>query len=202
MIPLTPSSGPGPEPGADVSVRPAVAADAQAVAGLQLAAWREVLGEATVATVASSAVVSSWHAAITTPPDLRSRVLVALAGRDVVGFAASTPTQRAADEVRPVPTDEGSGGWTVEVAALEVDPGHRRQGHGSRLLAAVADLASQDGAHHVAAWALRHDTARLAFLADAGLAEVGLRRMLATPGGEVEEILLTAVLGPGTPQHP
>lgn len=175
---------------ADVSVRPALPDDADHIARVQLVAWREALGEAGVAAIDPAQVAAAWQRAITEAPDPRSRVLAALSGARVVGFAATTPARRA-DEDAPPPAGEG---WTAEVIALEVDPAHRRQGHGSRLLAASADLARERGGHHIAAWALRDDSARIAFLSAAGLAEVGVLRRLDTPGGEAEEILLTAAL--------
>lgn len=171
-------------PSADVSVRPATPADVEAIAILQLDSWRNALGTEAVAGLDSAAIAASWRQAVSTPPDPRSRVLVALTGSHVVGFSAAAPEPHPAGEP-----------WTVEVLALEVDPAHQRQGHGSRLLAAQVDLARERGATSLAAWMLQRDEIRLAFLTGAGLHEVGLRRRLQVPGGEVEEIKLTATLG-------
>lgn len=173
---------------ADVSVRPAVPEDAPEIARIQLAAWAHALGRAAVAGMDQEAVSEQWREAIAAS-DRRSRVLTALAGARAVGFAASTPARRTDG------TSEGQQDWTVEIIALEIDAAHRRAGHGSRLVAATADLARERGGRRIAAWAMRTDEARLAFLTGAGLAEAGLARTLAIPGGEVEEILLTASLG-------
>ena len=171
---------------ADVSVRPAVAADASPIARLQREIWVESLGEAAVLDVDEAAVQSSWLASITSPADPRSRVLVAMAGPRLVGFAAGTPSNNSPVDGEP---------WACELVALEVAQAERRQGHGSRLLAAVVDLARERGAHHVATWSFEADEIRLAFLRGAGLEEAGLRRRLPMPGGEREEILLSGAIG-------
>src|SRR5690606_39757945 len=68
----------------------------------------------------SDAVSGQWHAAITTPPTPRHRVLTALAGREVVGFLAFAPTQHT-----QLPDSAGTA--PVEVLALEVAAAHTRQ---------------------------------------------------------------------------
>ncbi|HMO10377.1 MAG TPA: GNAT family N-acetyltransferase, partial [Actinotalea sp.] len=63
---------------ADVSVRPAVAEDAVAIAGTQLRAWRtdhaEVLGAAVLDLVDAGAVRERWSSAIERPPSAGHRV--------------------------------------------------------------------------------------------------------------------------------
>lgn len=160
-------------PTADVSARPAVPGDEDAVAAIQLAAWAGVLGDA-VASVSEAEVRDQWAAAITTPPSRAHRVFVACDGPRVVGFAALTPT---------------------EIMALEVAPKHRRAGHASRLLSACIDTLRVQGRTEVRAWALEADDARRAFLESAGLAEGGVRRTLAGPDGDLVEIMYRASLG-------
>ncbi|PWD52362.1 GNAT family N-acetyltransferase [Serinibacter arcticus] len=184
---------------ADVAVRPATADDAATITAVQLAAWRERLGPVAVESLDEAAVLATWAAAISSPPDRRGRVLVATAGPRTVGFAAAAPSAASLAGTAQDGTDDGDGGWTAELVALEVAAPDRRQGHGSRLLAAVVDLARERGAHHVGAWCLREDGERSTFLTSAGLAEAGVRRVLATPAGEVEEFLLTGALGPREP---
>lgn len=151
---------------ADVSVRPATAEDDGAITRVQLRAWRsshvEVLGAATLEGLDVAVVRERWAAAIKAPPSPLHRVLVACDGAQVVGVAACAPVEAG-----------------VEVLALEVDPDHRRGGHGSRLLAACVDLAREDGATHLQTWVLQGDAAREQFLASAGLGPDGARRELA-----------------------
>lgn len=150
---------------ADVSVRPAVVEDEAAVARVQLRAWRadhaQVLGAAVLEQVDVLAVRRQWEQAIAQPPSPAHHVLVACDGPRVIGFAASAPT--------------GDG---VEVLALEVDPDHRRSGHGSRLLAACVDTARAEGLAHLQTWVLTGSEIRERFLAGAGLGPDGVTREL------------------------
>jgi GNAT superfamily N-acetyltransferase len=163
-----------PAPAPDVSVRPAVPGDERAIASVQLAAWRtthaEVLGDAVLDALDPEVLTARWSTAITAPPGPGYRVLVAVHGPRLVGFAS----------VAPVVAPEGSGDDTPggEILAMEVDPGARRAGHGSRLLAAVVDLLRQDGATSVQTWVLAGDAVREQFLGSAGLGDVGTRRLL------------------------
>ena len=86
-------------------------------------------------------------------------LLVACAGEQVVGFVAIGPSQ-----------DPDAGQTTGEVTALGVHPGHRRQGHGSRLVNAAVDILREAGAEHVAVWCLVEHEPLRSFLTGAGLA--------------------------------
>jgi GNAT superfamily N-acetyltransferase len=145
---------------ADVSVRPAVPGDEDAVTRVQIAAWRvaPALGDAVVDLVDDAAVRARGTDAVTAPPGPGFAVLVALAGPSIVGVGAVAPGQ---------------------LLALEVDPGHRKAGHGSRLLAAAVDRLRADGAEEVVTWVLEDDTARERFLGEAGLGPDGTERALA-----------------------
>ncbi len=145
---------------ADVSVRPAVPGDEAAVTRVQTAAWRvaPALGDAVVDLVDDAAVQARWAEAVTSPPGPGFAVLVALDGPTVVGFAAVSPGQ---------------------LLSLEVDPDHRRRGHGSRLLAAAVDRLRTDGATDVVTWVLDGDAGREQFLSGAGLGPDGPQRTLA-----------------------
>ena len=161
-------------PTADVSARPAVPGDEEAIADLQLAAGRGVLGDDAVAGIPRDEVLATWAAAIVAPPSREHRVFVATDGPHVVGFAALA-----------------SAG---EIVALEVAPEHRRAGHGSRLLAACVDTVRLQSAGTVRAWALEGDDAREAFLTGAGLGEGGVRRGMEGPNGELAERMFRAEL--------
>jgi len=159
----------------DVSVRPAVPGDEGAVAAVQLAAWRatlgDLVGEEVLDRVDLARVTDQWAAAIASPPGRGYRVLVAMHGPRLVGFAS----------VAPVTAPPGSGDDTPggEILALEVDPAERRLGHGSRLLAAVVDLLrDEDRATSVQTWVVVGDAAREQFLGSAGLGDVGATRVL------------------------
>lgn len=162
---------------ADVSVRPATPEDEAAVARVQLRAWRtthaDLLGAEVLEQLDVMAVRAQWEQAISRPPSPAHRVLVACEGARVVGFAASAPLAAG-------PSGDAGG---VEVLALEVDPDHRRGGHGSRLLTACVDLAREDGAVHLQTWVLDDDAGREDFLRSSGLGPDGVHRELGLGAG-------------------
>ncbi len=173
---------------ADVSVRPAVAGDETAIAAVQLDAWRasytDTLGEGALAMLDEVAVVDRWRAAIGTPPGRGFHVLVALAGRRLVGFVSIAPVPAP-----PNAADQTPGGVLL---ALEVAPDDRRAGHGSRLLAAAVDTLRADGADQVITWVAQGDDARELFLAGAGLLPDGAERELSSgPGPDGDRVVLT-----------
>lgn len=169
-------------PTADLSVRPAVPEDAALITGLQLAAWRsrDIITPDELAAVDTGAVTAQWHSAVAEPPSPRHRVLTACAGAEVVGFLAFAPVT---DTTLP----DSAGDAPVEVLAMEVSDAHTRQGHGSRLLAACADLVREAGGTSLATWAGQDDEPRTRFLSSAGFAPAGPRRILASGAGEVVE---------------
>lgn len=160
------------ETGADHSVRVAWVADADAIGAVQARTWRTVYAAGLPAQVLAEldpqALGQSWAAAIRRPPSARHRVLVALERNVVVGFAAVGPSE---DPDADPSTD-------AELAALLVDPEHLGLGHGSRLLAAVADTSRADGFARLTTWVLGGDDALRAFLESAGWAADGAHREL------------------------
>ncbi|PFG38460.1 acetyltransferase (GNAT) family protein [Georgenia soli] len=210
-------------PTADLSVRPAVPEDSTAIGDLHARTLRASLaagvghdlGPELAAALDPAALGASWAAAIGSPPSPRHRVLTAVAGAQVVGFAAFAPAEVPVD-VRPAPAEDGSEDGTdepvpadaaagdpagadapdgddearavAEILALEVPAAHGRRGHGSRLLAACADLLRQEGTTRVQVWTVQADESRTRFLSQAGFAPAGLRRSLDVGGEEVVEI--------------
>lgn len=161
---------------ADASVRPAGEADAGTIARIQAAVWARVHGDRlpteVLEAVGSPEAAGQWRTAATDPPSARHRVLVALAGDRVVGFAALAPAydpDTAADQ-------DG------EVLALCVDPAESGHGHGSRLLNAVADVAREDGVRHLHVWLAAAETELRAFLESSGWAADGAVRSLDLTG--------------------
>ncbi len=160
-------------------VRPARAADAASLARVQVASWRcgfagivppSLLAELT-SDEAEQAFRDRWREAITNPPTSRHRVLAAVTddpAREVAGFVSAGP---ATDADRWPGTDG-------EVYELRVSPERTGQGHGSRLLHAVADTLTEDGFHTVSIWALEADTALRRFLESSGWAADGARAEL------------------------
>jgi GNAT superfamily N-acetyltransferase len=176
---------------ADVSVRPAVAADVAELARIQLDTWRlayqTVLPAAVLDALSVEEVAASWRAAITAPPSARHSVLVAMEGEFRVGFTAFGPdADRQPQDPEPA--------TTTAISMLLVEPRWGRRGHGSRLLAAVADLSREAGANRLVAWVPVADTSSLQFYRSAGWEADGLRRDLETDAGTVTELRLHAAL--------
>jgi ribosomal protein S18 acetylase RimI-like enzyme len=168
----------------DAGVRPARAADAGDIAAVQVAAWSrqyaDVLPLAALDREAEQQMAEHWAESIAAPPTPQHTVLVATAGRLVVGYAVLAPDEPG----------------TGEVADLQVHPDATRLGHGSRLLTASVEHLREHGARALVTWCGEADAPRRAFLESAGLAADGVRRRLdmgeGTPG--IDEIRLGARL--------
>jgi GNAT superfamily N-acetyltransferase len=165
-------------------VERATEADVPVIAALQarawLAAYREVFGADELARLTPEALQPVWQAAVSAPPSPAHSVWVARALGGVAGFAALAPA------------DEGAG----EMVALAVDPDRQRQGHGSRLLSAVAEAAGEAGLSTLQAWAPESDRPLHNFLSSAGFGPDGVRRRHRTADDrEVVEVRLSARLG-------
>jgi GNAT superfamily N-acetyltransferase len=177
---------------AAVSVRPARAADAADLARVQTVTWRTAYRSVLPATVLDewdeAAAGEVWRSAVVRPPTPAHGVLVAVDGEAVVGFAAYGPPEVSPDTPTPA-------GPTTEVAALLVEPRWGRRGHGSRLLAALADLAGATGATRLAMWVPEVDDVTARFLQSAGWAREGWARTLDTGGDPLRELRWHADLG-------
>jgi GNAT superfamily N-acetyltransferase len=177
---------------AEVSVRPAREGDAEAIARVQLVTWRTAYHALLPASVLDDwdepAAIAAWRAAVRTPPTPAHGVLVALDGAVVTGFAAFGPAELADDE--PASPD----GPTTEVTALLVEPRWGRRGHGSRLLAAIADLAAEQGVRRLQIWLPDEDVVTSRFLEAAGWAADGWVRTLDTGTSTLRQLRWHTVL--------
>lgn len=147
------------------------------------------LPEGVRAMIAAPVIAAGWEAAVTEPPSPEHHVLVATTAqadavsRTVVGLLGLAPTQSMDAEGH---VDE-AGVQAVEVTALGVEPASQRRGHGSRLLAAAVDLARQDGARALVAWAVRGDESISRLLSSVGMAPTGAHRVLGVGEGITED---------------
>ena len=175
-MPETPHARAAPTP--DRSVRVAWVADSAAIARVQArawrSAWRDLVPTDLLADLDDSALAERWADDLRRPPAATHRALVALDGNTVVGFAATGPSDDPdADPLRD-----------AEMTVLVVDPDALGQGHGSRLLAAVADTGRADGFVRLTTWVLTRDDAMRAFLTSAGWAADGAHREVAPAGDD------------------
>jgi GNAT superfamily N-acetyltransferase len=183
---------------ADATVRPARPEDAVEIARIQLVTWRtayrSVLPPAVLDEWDPDAAAEQWRIAITSPPTPGHGLLVALERDVLVGFAAYGPAELTAGEI------SDPAGPTTELSTLLVEPRWGRRGHGSRLLAATADLAEDDGAARLQVWLLEADRVSASFYESAGWEPDGWARTL-DAGDEnstapLREIRWHALLGP------
>ena len=176
---------------ADVSVRPATEPDVDEIARIQVETWRvgyaTVLPQPVLDGLSIETARPAWHAAVSTAPSARHRVLVALEQQWIVGFAAVAPEDDPEDG-DPDPAT------SIAIGPLLVEPRWGRRGHGSRLLAAAIDMARADGMTRAVTWIPEQDTASREFFVSAGWAPDGLARALDTGAGELREIRLHASL--------
>ncbi|MGH3457178.1 N-acetyltransferase family protein [Aeromicrobium sp.] len=174
---------------ADVSARLAWPDDASSMARVQLAAWRDMYADLLSPDVLDSLdaddFAERWTAALTKPQDARMRVLVALERADVRGFAMVHPSfDPDADQVA-----DG------EVGEFVVDPAHRREGHGSRLLQAAMDTLAADRFTRVRWWIASTDDALREFVTSSGWAADGAHRELQDEAGNtVKQVRLHTTL--------
>lgn len=162
---------------ADVSARLAWPDDAASIARVQLAGWREMYADLLPAEVLDSLdadeFTERWTALLTAPKDARMRVLVALERAEVRGFALVHPSADPdADQVA-----DG------EVGELVIDPEHRGEGHGSRLLQAAVDTLRADRFTRVRWWITSTDDALREFVASSGWEPDGAHRELQDESG-------------------
>lgn len=164
--------------------------DAPTLAALQVRAQRarsRLLPQGALSGLTEAAVLPSWQDVLAGA----AQVLVALddtARGAAVGVAVCG---QASDADRNPARD-------VELALLLVDPGATGRGHGSRLLAAVADTARSAGAGLLVTWVLEADEDLQHFLTGCGWDPDGSRRSL-DAGGPVTEIRLQTRLQTGLP---
>lgn len=159
-------------------VREAREADALAITQVQIASWQHayagIFTADQLASMSTPEVVAAWEGRwrdlITNPPTSRHRVMVAITGgtRDAVGFAFAGP---ANDEDRWPQTDG-------QLYELRVLPDQTGQGHGSRLLHAVASTLADDGFQTATTWVSSADKALRQFLESSGWAPDGARAEL------------------------
>ncbi|WOQ18336.1 GNAT family N-acetyltransferase [Raineyella sp. W15-4] len=142
-------------------VRTAWPAEAAAIAPLQRRTWVQEWSTAEqgvlLADTDLQSMVEAWHGAIVRPPEARCRVLVALEGERVVGFAATAPSD-----------DEDAEPGDGLVAEFAVDPPARGNGHGSRLMNALIDTLRSDGFRTATWWVRTTNDPLRAFLESAG----------------------------------
>lgn len=162
---------------ADVSARLAWPDDAAAIARIQAAVWAEtyadLLGQDELADFPVDEVAQRWSQGLQSPGDARRRVLVAVEGPTVRGFAVTQPS----------PDPDADPIADAEISEFSIAPEHRGAGHGSRLLHACVDTVRADAFTHARWWLPTQADGLRGWMAASGWATDGAHRELEAPGG-------------------
>ena len=158
-----------------LEIRPATAADDDALAALDLATW---------STLSSPAPPPPPGRTFFGADDRPRDVLVAVMDDDVVGYVKlASPTRLAA-------TRHG-----VAIHGLAVDPAHQGHGIGRALVEAAAREAAARGARRLTLRVLAPNTAARALYARCGFVEEGvLRGEFHLDGRDVDDVLMARAL--------
>lgn len=160
---------------ADRSVRLAWAADASAIASIQVAVWRQDHADqlsGRLDEVGVDEIADQWRQAVSRPSDARQRVLVALERASVRGFTTTSPS-----------TDgDADAALDAALGDLVVRPDARTRGHASRLLHAAVDTMRSDGFARATTWVGASDQVLRDFLVAQGWALDGAHRELDLDG--------------------
>lgn len=165
-------------------------ADAGSIGAVNAASWRDrltgILPASALEGLSADDLGMVWASGILNPPSAAHRILVAVEGDVILGYAAVGPS-----------ADPDADEQTAELLALEIDPAHQREGHGSRLIAAAADVCRDAGVTTLTVWCPVADEVRRAFLQSAGWGPDSARRDLqAGPedGDIIREVRLVTAL--------
>lgn len=146
--------------------------DAEAIADVQVAAWKRsyanVLPDEVLASLNRETLAAAWREEIGRPTEARQRILVALDESAVVGYVLTAP----AEDPDCNPAVDG------EIDDLTVHADHEKNGHGSRLLHAAIDTLRADKFERAIVWLTSTDDARRVFLTESGWAADGAHRTL------------------------
>lgn len=173
-----------------MSARVAWAGDAPEIARLQTQAWRETYGNVLPADVLESLpvgeIAAQWSQSLAKPTDARHRVLIALAGPKVHGFAVVQP---ASDPDRD-PIADG------EITEFTIESAKRGEGHGSRLLHACIDTMRADGFTQAIWWLPSTADRAREWLNSMGWESDGAHRELESEtGSRIKQVRMHAAIG-------
>jgi GNAT superfamily N-acetyltransferase len=173
---------------ADASVRPARVGEAAEIARIQrdtlAMAYEAVMPPEVMAQLVDPTVRAAILDGITAQIAARAddaRVLVALEGEQLVGFAFVQAAVR--DGMSLVQDGDPAPETTGFLEQILVEPRWGRRGHGSRLLAAATEFFTEAGFTRAITWVPDTNAATTSFLESAGWARDGYARGLDTGAG-------------------
>ena len=138
----------------ELSIRPAAAGDANAIAQVRVDAWRAtykgMIPDAYLASMSVDASAALWQRVLGAASG-KASVFVAANGAEVAGFAAGN--------LLPEPRH----GLDAELTAIYLRPDRQRAGVGRRLVAAVAAAERAQGATGLLTWVIAANKGARAF---------------------------------------
>lgn len=175
---------------ADASVRPARRGEAEQIARIQrdtlAMAYQAVMPAEIMAQLVDPevrAAISDGIAAQIAATADDARVLVALEGEQLVGFAFVQAAVR--DGISLLEDGDPAPDTTGYLEQILVEPRWGRRGHGSRLLAAATEFCTAAGFTRAVSWVPDTNAATTSLLESAGWARDGYARGLDTGAGTV-----------------
>jgi ribosomal protein S18 acetylase RimI-like enzyme len=158
-------------------LRDATPADACAIATVLVQSWRAayrgLLPDDVLAGLSVSDRERFWSDILTARP-VHVRIVVAVTGDAIVGFAATGP---------PLVPDDRTDPTLGDLYALYLDPGVWRRGIGTRLHAAALDRLRSCGFTHAGLWVLDTNERALRFYIRHGWTDTGRTQVDHGPGG-------------------
>ncbi len=132
-----------------MTIRPATAADAPAIAHIHVATWqatyRGIVSHAYLASLNEADFATRWTEWLKGDPSIL--ISVAEQGTDLIGFASGGPIRK------PVPN------YDAELYAIYILPKAHRTGLGRRLVTGIADHLRNQGHTRMLVWVLRDNPA-------------------------------------------
>ena len=166
-------------------IRHATPADCRRIAEIQTdgwkAAYRGILPDDYLDGLQSEPRIAVWERFVRSEP---GEMFVAAADGGIAGFC------------HLIPSRDPDAGRTAEIAAIYVDPGRWKKGHGSALCRAAIASAGQQGFDHLTLWVLEGNAAGRRFYERMGLRPDGARKSEERPGFVLEEVRYRIELPP------
>ncbi|SDI89295.1 Ribosomal protein S18 acetylase RimI [Actinokineospora alba] len=179
---------------ADATVRPAVPADVDEIARIQVLTWQAgysgILPAEVLAALDPADAAAQWRQTIEQGP---ATVFVALEGEWIVGFcsAGASPESESAMANDLPPEDAQT---VALIGTLLVEPRWGRRGHGGRLLVAAAKAVRAAGLTRGICWVPEANQSQVSFFTRAGWAPDGVVRTLDAGGRPLRELRMSGSL--------
>lgn len=208
--------------GIETGVRLARIEDADSWAKIHLKALRQgletALGQVSpqyLALFRETDITASWKEAIVNPPSPKHHLFTAVAGGEIVGFAAIAPVERPVEVLSVDSAQSSSASYTAvssdsstdsrdsspaagsvqplrvdaEIVALEVADFHLQADDAGRLLNALSDVLRKSGASRVQVWLFSTDEEKIRFYSEAGFVPAGIRQKFQMGGKLLDQHL-------------